>query len=358
MVIFGLTLVSINAGLSGQGGATLIMASKWVFNKFLGAGSYGSVFLAQSASPSLACYNNLPRIVAVKSSSERFSQSLRLEKAVLYQLRGCRQIVHCFAAEDFDFVNEYGKKFYNIVLEYADGGSLRQVIRSRGGWLPEYETSWYAGMMLKGLRHVHDKGFVHCDLKPDNVLVFNVPSAESKGVVKYNLKLADFGLAKMSGGLKCGGRREYKYRGTLLYSSPESVVVGIHDTAMDIWSLGCMVLEMLLGEGGLWSNYIHVDDQCLAEMIASYEDDRLNLLLPKFDHLSVNAKDFVRRCLAKNVEERWTAEELLKHPFITHNQTLLEKFEARLFYKKMMKYQSNTLYSSSFRSSHISMGVC
>ncbi|KAK1405580.1 Mitogen-activated protein kinase kinase kinase NPK1 [Heracleum sosnowskyi] len=330
------------------------MASKWMLSKFLGAGSYGSVFLAQCASPSLACYYNLPRFVAVKSSLESLSWSSRFEKSVLYELRGCREIVHCFASEDFDFVNEYGKKFYNIVLEYANGGTLRQLIKSRGGWVPEHETSWYACMMLKGLYHVHDKGFVHCDLKPDNVLVFNVPSGEDKGVVKYNLKLADFGLARKSGGISCGARREYKNRGTLLYSSPESVVVGIHEAAMDVWSLGCMVLEMLLGEGGLWNNYIDVDEQCLAEMIANYEDDRLELILPKFDYLSVNAKDFVRKCLTKTLEERWTAEELLKHPFITHNQDLLKKLEAQLFYKNMMKYQSN----APFRSSHISFGIC
>ncbi|XP_074369167.1 mitogen-activated protein kinase kinase kinase 20-like [Apium graveolens] len=334
------------------------MASKWIFTKFLGAGSYGSVFLAQCASPLTACYSNLPNMVAVKSSLDRVSWSSRLEKAVLHELRGCREIVHCFADEDFEIFNKYGKKIYNIVLEYADGGTLGQVIESRGGRMPEYEASWNACMMLKGLRHVHGKGFVHCDLKPDNILVFNVEAGEGKGVVKYNLKLADFGLAKKSGGGKCGGRKEYKNRGTLLYSSPESVVVGVHDSAMDVWSLGCIVLEMLLGEGGLWSNFLDVDKQCLGEMIANYEDDRLNLILPKFDYLSENAKDFVRRCLTKDIEDRWTAEELLNHPFITLNQTLLEELEARLSYEKMMRYQSNTPFSSSFRSAHISLGVC
>ncbi|KAK1360388.1 Mitogen-activated protein kinase kinase kinase YODA [Heracleum sosnowskyi] len=334
------------------------MASKWLLSKFLGAGSYGSVFLGQCVSPSLTCYYNSPTIAAIKSSLQTNSWSLKLEKAVLYELRGCPEIVRYFPAEDFDIVNEYGDKFHNIVLEYADGGTLTQLIKSRGGWIPEYEASWYARMMLKGLSHVHHRGFVHCDLKPDNVLVFNVPSGEGKGVVKYNLKLADFGLAKRSGGVSCGAGGEYKNRGTLLYSSPESVVFGIHETAMDVWSLGCMLLEMLLGKGGLWNRFIDVDGQCLAEMIANYEDDRLNMILPKFDYLSVNAKDFVRRCLKQNVKERWTAEELLKHPFISHNQNLLKKFEAQLSYKKMIKYQSSTALSYSFASSHISLGVC
>lgn len=293
----------------------------------------------------------------MKSSLQKASWSLRLERAVLYELKGCKEIVHCFTEEDFNSI-EYGKGFYNIVLEYANGGTLGQLLKSRGGWMPEYEASWYACMMLKGLSHVHDKGFVHCDLKPENVLVFNIPNGESKGVVKYNLKLVDFGLAKKSGGVSCGAGQEYKHRGTLLYSSPESVVFGVHEAEMDIWSLGCMVLEMLIGEGGLWSRFIDVDEQCLAEMIANYEDDRLSLLLPKFECLSVNAKDFLRRCLTTNVRKRWTAKQLLDHPFITHSQNLLKTLEAQVFYKKMMQYQSNTPFSSSFRTSHISLGVC
>ncbi|KAL8126541.1 hypothetical protein AgCh_013714 [Apium graveolens] len=185
-------------------------------------------------------------------------------------------------------------------------------------------------------------------MKPANVLVFNVPSDECKGVVKYNLKIADFGLAKKRGEKSSGAGQEYKYRGTLPYNSPESVVFGVHEAPMDIWSVGCIVLEMLLGEGGLWKNYLDEDAQSLAEMIANYEDDRLKYLLPELDNLSVFAKDFVKRCLTKRVEDRWTADELVTHPFITHNQSMLKKFEAQLAYKKLMQFRANTPFNPSF----------
>ncbi|KAL8113388.1 hypothetical protein AgCh_020637 [Apium graveolens] len=179
-------------------------------------------------------------------------------------------------------------------------------------------------------------------MKPANVLVFNIPSNECKGVLKYNLKIADFGLAKKGGGISAGAGKEYKYRGTLLYSSPESVVFGEHEAAMDIWSLGCIVLEMLLGEGGLWNNYLDVDAQCLTKMNSNYEDDRLKYLLPELDNLRVLAKDFMKKCLTKRVEERWNAEELVTHPFITHKQGLLKKFEAQLSCKRKMQIQAST----------------
>lgn len=220
----------------------------------------------------------------------------------------------------------------------------------------EYEVSWYSAMLIEWLSHVHDNGFVHCDMKPENVLIFNILHGECKGVVKWNLNLADFGLAKKSGGTSCRAGQEYKYRGNLLYSSPESVVFGVHEKAMYIWSLGCIVLEMLLGE--VWSRFVDVDEQCLAVMIANYDDNRLNLLLPKFEYLSINAKDFVRICLTTSVKNRLAAKQLLEHPFTIDNQNQLKQLEAQLYYKKMMKYQSNTPFSSSFKLSHISLGVC
>ncbi|KAL1804407.1 hypothetical protein DCAR_0936055 [Daucus carota subsp. sativus] len=314
------------------------MASRWVPTKFLGQGSYGCVFRAEFASPSLAYACNVPRTVAVKSVSQSLLWSLAFEKSVLCELGGCKEIVRCFEDEDFKTTNEDGTTSYNIVLEYADGGTLKQLIYSRGR-IPEYEASCYALMLLKGLSRVHGQGYVHCDMKPSNVLVFNIPRDEFKGVVKCNLKLADFGLAKKGGEKSLGAGEEYKHRGTLLYNSPESVVFGVHEAAMDIWAVGCIVLELLLGEGGLWKKRIDEDAQCLAEMIVNYEDDRLILLVPELDHLSENAKDFVRRCLTRRPEDRWTADELLRHPFVTCNQKLVKQFEARYSYQNLMKYQ-------------------
>lgn len=88
-------------------------------------------------------------------------------------------------------------------------------------------------------------------MKLANVLVFNIISDECRGLVKCNIKLSDFGLAKECGEISFGVGHEYGNQGMLICSSPKFVVIRVHEVAMDIMSVGCIVLEMLLREGVL-----------------------------------------------------------------------------------------------------------
>ncbi|KAK1363105.1 Serine carboxypeptidase 44 [Heracleum sosnowskyi] len=325
------------------------MGSLWVKRRFLGRGSFGRVFLAQSAA--LLAHSKSPALVpfvALKACLASRSWSLRLEKDMFEELGSCNEIVKCFGS---GISIEDGVGYFELVLEYAAGGTLEQLLRFRGKKMSELEASYCTNMLLKGLSHVHEKGFVHCDMKPGNILVF--PCKHPSGLVKYSLKLADFGSAKRAGetGFEfvdpCTG---YKNRGTLLYSSPESVVFGEHEAPMDIWSLGCVVFHMLTGKRSMWPNNFNVDDIVLGDMIANYQDCGLKLL----DDLSSNAKDFLRRCLARNTEERWTADELLKHPFITQISKVLPMSEASQT-RKIMGYQKIDPFSSSLVGSFVSV---
>ncbi|KAL1811730.1 hypothetical protein DCAR_0623859 [Daucus carota subsp. sativus] len=308
------------------------MASLWVKRKFLGNGSYGKVFLAQSTA--LLAYYKSPALVpfvALKSCLASRSSSLRLERDVFRELGGCDRIVKCFGS---GVSVENGVEYFDLVLEYAPGGSLEQLVRFRGGRVPEMEASCYTRMLLKGLSHVHGKGWVYCDLKPANILVF--PSKHGGGVFKCSLKLADFGSAKRGGEISCGfvdpcsGR---KNRGTLLYSSPESVEFGEHEAPMDVWALGCIVFEMLIGDN-MWSNYRSFNARVLGDLIAGYQDSGLIFC----DDLSANAEDFLRKCLTRDVEDRWTADQLLEHPFITESCKMLPLSESGQT-PKIMGYQ-------------------
>ncbi|KAL2460633.1 mitogen-activated protein kinase kinase kinase 20 [Abeliophyllum distichum] len=266
----------------------------------LGAGSYGTVHLAAKFDPPLSFST-----AAVKSATFPRWTSLKKEGEILSQLRGCREIVHCFG-EDTSFENN--RDVYNLLLEYAAGGSLVNLIEKYGGNMPESMVACYCYMLLKGLSRVHGEGFVHCDIKPENILVF--PSQD--GTI-HNLKIADFGQAKKieEKEILIAGR-SFQNRGTLLYSSPESIALGLHKPTTDIWSLGCIIVEMITGKP-TWST-------CRTN-IELFQQIALDNPIP--ENISGIAKDFLDKCLAKKHKERWTADMLLNHPFIVKNLTAL-----------------------------------
>ncbi|XP_052119104.1 CBL-interacting serine/threonine-protein kinase 24-like [Arachis duranensis] len=113
-------------------------------------------------------------------------------------------------------------------------------------------------MIVKGLSHIHRKGIVHCDLKPENILVF--PSLD-KEIANYQLKIANFGLSKTKEEKTDVELWKSKPRGMPSYLSPEAFS-GHIDAPMDIWALGCIVIEMLTGLPG-FAYAISVAPECL-----------------------------------------------------------------------------------------------
>ncbi|XP_019176824.1 PREDICTED: protein kinase byr2-like [Ipomoea nil] len=268
----------------------------------LGSGSYGTVFLGRLLSSSSSTDSPL---FAVKSSKLESSSSLRVEGRLLNALRGCPYIVQCFGE---DTSVEHGRAVYNLLLEYAPGGSLENLIKSRTGRLLEFEVSFYAYQLLKGILDVHRRGLVHCDLKPANVLVFPC------GFGMNRLKIADFGLSKVAGVNIFGGC----HRGSLLYTSPESLVSGMHEAPKDIWAIGCMVVEMITGNP-VWR-------------FRDSKDAFLNISFKKPEipeGISNSCKDFLERCFERNPTTRSTAAVLLNHPFVANefNRLLGQKLE-------------------------------
>ncbi|KAL2242814.1 UNVERIFIED_CONTAM: Mitogen-activated protein kinase kinase kinase YODA [Sesamum indicum] len=136
---------------------------------------------------------------------------------------------------------EKGEKLYNVLLEYAPSGALADKFRNFGGGrMPESEVRGYTKALLKGIHYIHKFGYVHCDIKLQNILLG----------VNGRVKIADFGLAKRDGGRK-GVATGCELRGTPLYMSPEMVAGGGQGRPTDIWTLGCVMAEML-SENPAW----------------------------------------------------------------------------------------------------------
>ncbi|KAG5621352.1 hypothetical protein H5410_006570 [Solanum commersonii] len=264
---------------------------KWSRGRTLGKGSYGFVSLASTDTPSPM----IPSLIAVKSCMLNRSQSLRNEREFLRMFEDCPQIIRCFG---FKVTYEDDLYLYNLLLEFASAGSLADRIDERG--LPEFQVQKYTKNVVLGLSLIHKKGIIHCDIKPQNILL--TTDGDDDGMAEV-AKIADFGLSIT---LEKNWKEKMGHRGTKRYMAPEALIKKEYCPGVDIWSLGCTVYEMITGKP-LWES----SDSDLMLNRIKYEEP--NIENPK---LSIEAKDFLNNCLVRNPSARWSAEMLLNHSFL------------------------------------------
>ncbi|EOA29141.1 hypothetical protein CARUB_v10025410mg [Capsella rubella] len=268
--------------------------------KYLGKGSFGSVSLFKYSKPHSTLYT------AVKISNYKNAESLVKEFQILSQFKGCPRIVQCYENRLIESLNVEGNIEYMMLMEYASGGSLRTFMnRSKDKKLPDPLIKEFTRMILEGLATIHGHGYVHCDLKPENILVFP-KCVYKKGAWRssYELKISDLGLSKKDGDMKWWHPCR-PYAGTAIYMSPESVSRGETGRGLDLWSLGCVVLEMYTGKKPWWHRNYDLED--LKKWYAP--------LIPS--DLPCDAKHFIMSCFTLNNEERRDALTLLKHSFLS-----------------------------------------
>lgn len=244
--------------------------------RVLGRGGYGHVALVEHSGYGL---------YAKKTSPIHLRENLEKELRIMQRFRNHSRIVQASSEHVHLGTDTQGCYIY---MEYASKGSLHDMISQfRGRPMPENIIGRVALMILQGLKDLHSHGYVHGDLKPANVLVF-----PSKAVGElWELKLADFGISKepsTDSRSLFGGTREYMPWELLIRNEK----IG---PAVDVWSLGCVVLEMFGG--------------CPVKVGACY-----SWRLPKL--ISPLAEDFLRGCLELQPSRRATATELLNHPFV------------------------------------------
>ncbi|TXG72392.1 hypothetical protein EZV62_000971 [Acer yangbiense] len=253
----------------------------WLRGPILGKGAFGSVFLATSRNSKSRFF---PPTMAVKSAEFSSSASLQKEKEILNNLLGCSHVVQCFGDETTFGRN--GEMVYNVLLEYASGGTLADSIKkSNGVGLPVSEVRLYTRCIVEGLCHVLDCDYVHCDLKPDNVLL--VPNKSGAGFVA---KIGDFGLTKRGRQSKKHKFLSDYFRGTTMYLAPETVIDHIQELPSDVWSLGCVVREMLTGLKPWNSLNQKLNSKQVLNLIS---DDKTLPEIPS--GVSREARDFLKR---------------------------------------------------------------
>uniref|UniRef100_A0A5B7CDJ4 mitogen-activated protein kinase kinase kinase n=1 Tax=Davidia involucrata TaxID=16924 RepID=A0A5B7CDJ4_DAVIN len=259
--------------------------SRWQKGRLLGRGAFGHVYLGFSSERGEMCAMKEVILLSDDAKSKESAQQLGQEIALLSRLRH-PNIVQYYGSETVD------DKLY-IYLEYVSGGSIYKILQDYGQ-LGEIAIRSYTQQILSGLAYLHAKKTVHRDIKGANILVD--PSGR--------VKLADFGMAKHITGQPC----PLSFKGSPYWMAPEVIRNSNGcNLAVDIWSLGCTVLEMATTKPP-WSQY-----EGVAAMFKIGNSKELPAIP---DYLSDDGKDFVRQCLQRNPLHRPTAAELLEHPFV------------------------------------------
>ncbi|XP_031489629.2 mitogen-activated protein kinase kinase kinase 18-like, partial [Nymphaea colorata] len=260
------------------------MASGWSRGATIGRGSSATVFLAT--------LHNSGALFAVKSAQLSAAAQLLREHFILSSLSS-PHIVRSLGA---DVTREGGSEFYNLFMEYFPSGTLCDEIRRQGGRLTEPEIRRHSRSVLLGLRYLHGIGIVHRDIKGSNLLVGR----------DGEVRIGDLGCASRIG----VAAEEGGLAGTPLFMAPEVARGQSQGTAADVWALGCTVVEMATGRPP-WAG--DVTDP----VSALYRIGCTDAVPETPENLSEEGQDFLRKCFSRNPSERWTAEQLLQHPFVS-----------------------------------------
>uniref|UniRef100_A0A0D9WJB3 Protein kinase domain-containing protein n=1 Tax=Leersia perrieri TaxID=77586 RepID=A0A0D9WJB3_9ORYZ len=232
-------------------------------------------------------------LIAVKSAAGKAAAAqLRREGGILASLSS-PHVLPCLG-----FGAVAGGEF-RLVLEFAPGGSLAdEVARHGGGRLGEDEIRGFAGDVARGLAYLHGMGIVHGDVKARNVVI----GGDGRAM------LADFGCARRAGDDPPGRI----IGGTPAFMAPEVARGEEQGAAADVWALGCVVVEMATGAAP-WRDMDGAADVVAAVRRIGFADDAVPEI-PEW--ISPEGKDFLEKCFRRRAGERWTAAQLLEHPFL------------------------------------------
>ncbi len=202
------------------------LAGRYVIAEKIGAGGMGTVYRA--------FHEVLQRDVAVKFLSPQLAHDPANRTRFLREARAANRINHEHIIDITDF-GETPDGLVYLVMEYLNGMPLSKAI-DRG--IPIQEGAQVAAQCARALARAHELGVIHRDIKPDNIFLLH-------GYENIFVKLLDFGLAKMKGELRVTATGTVF--GTPEYIAPEQAR-GMNVTSkVDIYSLGCVVYEMVTG---------------------------------------------------------------------------------------------------------------
>ncbi|KAG0174420.1 ATP binding [Apophysomyces sp. BC1015] len=211
------------------------LSLEWMKGSLIGRGTFGDVYLGLNPiSGELMAVKQVELPVVNSATEERkksMVEALRREIALLKELHH-ENIVQYLGSQTDD-------AHFSIFLEYVPGGSVAGLLASYGAFQEPLVKS-FVRQILKGLNYLHGKDIVHRDIKGANVLVDN----------KGGVKITDFGISKKveEDMMQVAAPHRPSLQGSIFWMAPEVVKQTQYTRKADVWSLGCMIVEMVTGD--------------------------------------------------------------------------------------------------------------
>merc|ERR1740129_1075254 len=258
----------------------------WVRGEAVGRGSLGSVFKALDQRTGV--------IIAVKEVPIDYKDETdrKFKTALENEVGLCQALSHPNIVQYLG--HDYLESRLYIYLEYMPGGSMAQVL-SQFGPLDESLIAVYTRELLEGLTYLHtrDPPVLHRDIKGANILVG----------MDCHVKLSDFGCSKRTTDTK-----SHSMRGSIPWMAPEVIKQTGYGRMADIWSLGCVTIEM----GTAKHPWGHFDNPMAAMVRIGMSEE----IPPMPEDLSELCRDFIGRCVRRDPSTRPTASDLRDHEFV------------------------------------------
>ncbi|GAA5924367.1 mitogen-activated protein kinase kinase kinase BCK1 [Sporobolomyces koalae] len=269
---------------------------KWIKGDLIGRGTYGHVYIALSVTTgeTIAVKQvEMPRTYSDKEDqrTKGMISSLKAEIELLKDLDHPNIVLYLGMEQTHEFLS--------IFLEYVPGGSVGRIIRTHGKF-EENVIKFFTLQILEGLEYLHSLGILHRDMKADNILI------DQDGMCK----ISDFGTSKKSGDIY-QNNENMSMQGSIFWMAPEVIHNNKqgYSAKADIWSLGCICIEMLAGSRP-W------EGEGFMGAMFKLGAERMRPPLPDDVERSVFAEQFVSNCLQIEPDRRPKASEAKHHPFL------------------------------------------
>lgn len=174
------------------------------------------------------------RSVAIKILNKKLEQNPEQIKLFINESTALSLLSHPNIVMVYNTAITNSIKYF--VMEYVEGITLKSHIEQRGA-LPEREILYYSSQILSALDYIHSKSIIHCDIKPQNIILLQ----------NGNIKVADFGISRVSSILDSDLEKSDTAIGTVYYISPEQAQGKLPRKESDIYSLGVMLYELATG---------------------------------------------------------------------------------------------------------------